>query len=341
MPKSTPFEYMTIGIVTSCNGTAHIKGLIMYFEALIPNFWIYQINNSIFSFVDSTIILDQEQTMPHATTGLSRSVNGSRKLPSRKGAEEIVSDGCPKSSPSASKRHFAPFFSSKVANAEEKPTKRSLPLETRLNNLFDKYKDSDDENLILAEGVERLCSDLNLRPDDFKVLILAWKFNAEQMFQFTRQEFLSGCKALDAESVAQIQSRLSECLTQLVNDSSQFKSLYKFTFKFGLDRASGQRILPIDMAICLWKLVFTLNKPVILERWLTFLQSDKTYIRGVPRDTWNMFLNFTETIGNDLSTYNDAEAWPSIFDDFVEYENDRLNQNVVSGTEVRSVKMVE
>lgn len=268
--------------------------------------------------------------MPLATTGVNRNFNGSRKLSSRKNSEEIVADNCPKSSPSVSKRHFHQFFGNKVANAEEKQMKRTLPLETKLDYLFDKYKDAEDEHFILADGVERLCSDLNLRPDDFKVLILAWKFNADQMYQFSRQEFLNGCKVLDAENISQINSRLSECVAELKNDPSQFKNLYKFTFKFGLDRAGGQRILPIDMAICLWKLVFTLNKPPILDRWLTFLQSDKTHIRGVPRDTWNMFLNFTETIGNDLSTYNDAEAWPSIFDDFVEYENDRLNQNVVS-----------
>ena len=50
-------------------------------------------------------------------------------------------------------------------------------------------------------------------------------------------------------------------------------------------------------------------------------------VRGIPRDTWNMFLNFVQTVGSDLTQYDDAEAWPSLFDDFVEFENDQLNQN--------------
>ena len=37
-------------------------------------------------------------------------------------------------------------------------------------------------------------------------------------------------------------------------------------------------------------------------------------MRGIPRDTWNMFLNFVNTVGSDLSQYDDAEAWPSLFD---------------------------
>ena len=50
-------------------------------------------------------------------------------------------------------------------------------------------------------------------------------------------------------------------------------------------------------------------------------------VRGIPRDTWNMFLNFVNTVDSDLSLYDDTEAWPSLFDDFVEWENDQVNQN--------------
>jgi DCN1-like protein 3 len=50
-------------------------------------------------------------------------------------------------------------------------------------------------------------------------------------------------------------------------------------------------------------------------------------VRGIPRDTWNMFLNFVWSVGTDLTLYDDTEAWPSLLDDFVEFENDQLNQN--------------
>lgn len=257
-----------------------------------------------------------------------RRVSGNRSTSQRETSNATYSPEIPKFSPSVKSKHFPQFFPNKVMNNEEK-NKRSASLDSKLDALFDKYKNAEDEDMILMDGVERLCSDLSLQPDDFKILILAWKFNAEQMCQFTRQEVINGCKALNAESLSQIRSRLTELVVQLRNDPQLFKSLYRFTFKFGLDRASGQRILPIDIALCLWKLVFTMHKPPILDRWLLFLQNDQTQIRGIPRDTWNMFLNFSETVGDDLSTYDDAEAWPSIFDDFVEYENDRVNENVI------------
>ena len=48
-----------------------------------------------------------------------------------------------------------------------------------MNSFFDKYRDCDDA--ILVPGTEALLNDLELRPDEFCVLIFAWKCNAEQV----------------------------------------------------------------------------------------------------------------------------------------------------------------
>jgi DCN1-like protein 3 len=197
--------------------------------------------------------------------------------------------------------------------------------ESKIQQLFEKYKD-EGEDAILSEGVEQLCIDLQLKPDEFKVLVLAWKFEAEVMCRFTSQEFLAGCKALKVDTVKGIQGKLPEVAASTLNDISLFKELYRFTFKFGLDLSTGQRILPVDMAVSLWLLVFSQQEPPILKRWVYFLEKHPQ-VRGIPRDTWFMFLHFVQSVGNDLTQYDDTEAWPSLFDDFVEFENDQLNQN--------------
>ncbi|XP_039290985.1 LOW QUALITY PROTEIN: DCN1-like protein 3 [Nilaparvata lugens] len=194
--------------------------------------------------------------------------------------------------------------------------------------LFDSYRDADDD-VILADGIERLCQHLSLDPSEFRVLVLAWKMNAGQMCRFTREEFTGGCKAMRVDSLRSLQSRLTELSDDVIHQPDTFKDLYRFTFRFGLDPAQHQRILPTEMAVLLWRLVFSNHSqpPPILERWLRFLECHP-HVRGVPRDTWNMFLNFAESVGDDLSSYDDAEAWPSLFDDFVEFENDQANQNI-------------
>lgn len=230
----------------------------------------------------------------------------------------VGSDNC-----GSLKRAFYPRIPRAVATFDVKTRE---PSETKLNTLFDVYKDSC-EDTILTDGIERLCSDLQVSPDEFRVLILAWKLSAEQMCRFSRTEFVNGCRGMRADSVRAIQARLPEIEADVGRDGEMFKDLYRFTFRFGLDSEAGQRILPSDMAVCLWRLVFTVREPPILSRWLFFLESHP-HVRGIPKDTWNMFLNFAEAIGSDLSQYDDAEAWPSLFDDFVEFENDQTNQNI-------------
>lgn len=217
-----------------------------------------------------------------------------------------------------------------TSNNSASGTTNSSVSETKIVALFEQYKDSNDDS-ILADGIERFCADLAVRPDEFCVLVLAWRFDAGQMCCFTREEFISGCKALKSDSIKGIQNRLPEICHEVEEDQELFKELYRFTFRFGLE--IGQRILPSDMAICLWRLVFTQNAPLILERWLHFLEKHP-HVRGIPRDTWNMFLNFVEVVGEDLSSYDDTEAWPSLFDDFVEFENDQMNQNITKNREI-------
>lgn len=191
----------------------------------------------------------------------------------------------------------------------------------RIEELFTCYKD-EQEDAILEEGMERFCIDLNVDPAEFRVLVLAWKFQAATMCKFTRKEFVDGCKAIQADSLEGICSRFSYMLLEAQGEEN-FKDLYRFTFQFGLDADEGQRSLQRDIAIALWRLVFTQDTPAILEHWLDFLAENPSGIRGISRDTWNMFLNFTQAIGPDLSNYSEDEAWPSLFDTFVEWELER------------------
>ena len=159
--------------------------------------------------------------------------------------------------------------------------------------------------------------DLGVDPTEFVVLLLAWKFQASQMCRFTREEFLNGCQKLRAHDPQSLKERFPSLLAEMYRERS-FKELYNFTFTFGLDHSAGQRSLPIDMALPLWELVFTQRKPAILDAWFEFLRESD--VRGVSRDTWSLFLPFSHSVRYGFSNYDESEAWPSLFDDFVEHE---------------------
>ena len=55
----------------------------------------------------------------------------------------------------------------------------------RIEELFGHYKDEQDD-AVLEEGMERFCNDLCVDPAEFRVLLLAWKFQAATMCKFTR-----------------------------------------------------------------------------------------------------------------------------------------------------------
>lgn len=173
--------------------------------------------------------------------------------------------------------------------------------------MFEEYKDKNEEGAILSEGVEKLCQDLNYSPDDFPILVLAFCLDAQKMCCFTKQEFIYGLKKLNATTISDLRQRLQETVEKLETDTDLFKSLYRFTFHFGLDE--GVRTLSLDMAMSLWRLVYSnsVHKPPdnVLERWLSFLVKEN--IRGIQRDTWMMFMNFSESF--DINSYDSDEAW--------------------------------
>uniref|UniRef100_UPI00358E44C8 DCN1-like protein 3 n=1 Tax=Myxine glutinosa TaxID=7769 RepID=UPI00358E44C8 len=204
----------------------------------------------------------------------------------------------------------------------------STCLDDRIAALFARYCDPH-EDAILADGMERFCNDLHVDPAEFIVLVLAWKFQASAMCRFIRSEFMHGCRALGADGTKAIQASFPELLREARQDDA-FKELYRFTFQFGLDVDEGQRALPREMALPLWRLVFSQHPPPILECWLDFLSANPTSIRGISRDTWNMFLNFTQAIGSDLDGYSEDEAWPSLFDAFVDWELRRRRPTAVA-----------
>lgn len=281
------------------------------------------------SSVPTSVVKDKEE-VGCDTSELHIALNGNSITESTGLTAISVSNTGPTTTINSSQRERSRAFYTRMPSVGKNTDVRigKTVSESKINALFDNYKEPGEDS-ILAEGIERLCLDLGLSPDEFKVLLLAWKLDAGQMCRFTREEFVNGCRAMCVDTIRGIQNKLPEIAAQVAASPDVFKDLYRFTFRFGLDSSIGQRILPADMAILLWKLVFSVREPPILDRWLHFLETHE-HIRGIPRDTWNMFLNFSEAVGDDLSMYDDTEAWPSIFDDFVEYENDQANQNITS-----------
>ena len=195
--------------------------------------------------------------------------------------------------------------------------------------LFKHY--STDDEIMSVEGILRLCNDLSFEPDCYEVLLFCFICRAKQMYLLTKDEFLLGLKTLGnhVDNLPDLRSTLFN-----YNILPYENEFYIWTYHYGL--IDGQRCVTTQNAISLWRLFYSkyIEKPLILDRWLNYLEEDlnSEIPKSITCDTWTIFPQFAKFVElNGYKAYDDNEAWPCLFDGFVENELGLQQQQAKTG----------
>jgi len=186
-------------------------------------------------------------------------------------------------------------------------------LSKKIEDLFDKYREGKEDKIGLA-GVEKFFGDLGVDIMDPVTLVISYYFKAQTMGQFTKAEFCNGMLELRCESIPDLKASLKVQKSKL-DEEKTFKEIYRYTFIYAKEPIG--RNLGFESAKMLWELLLKGKFP-FLEQWLKFLDS-RPIKNDIPKDLWNMLLEFHYLTRGDLSKYVDDGAWPVMIDEFVEY----------------------
>lgn len=137
----------------------------------------------------------------------------------------------------------------------------------KLEQLFNKYRDQQENDKITVDGVMKFLEDLNLSPESILVLIIAWKCKAAVQCEFSKDEFMMGLIELGSDSIDKLKAKLPT-LEMEIKDTNKFKDFYHFTFNYA--KNPGQKGLELDMAIAYWNIVLR-GRFKFLDAWCKFL----------------------------------------------------------------------
>ncbi|CAL5327670.1 unnamed protein product [Camellia sinensis] len=206
-----------------------------------------------------------------------------------------ATDGCSgipdQTSPRTHQR--SSFRSHEMQPSNRASNKATMQKGEPIDDLFHSYANS-------PEGIEALCSDLGVDHTDVRILMLAWKMNAQKQGYFTQDEWQRGLKALTVETV------------------NKLKNTHSWNYKMSLTE-DKQKWIDVECICELLDIVMGSQFPSQVALFTKYLKIQNDY-KVIYMDQWTSFLQFCSQISfPDLKNYDTTEAWPLILDDFVEW----------------------
>lgn len=187
-----------------------------------------------------------------------------------------------------------------------------------VESVFNKYADEDDPLIIDVVGIGSICEEVGIDAEDIAALMLVWKLGAKAVKPqcITKEEFLQGMERYGLNSINDIKQILPQ-LDPGFLDQSEFLEFYRFVFKFNLE--GTKRTIDKETIAMLLPIVIDTNRAPHLNEFIEFLGLEECKHPHITLDQWTQFLQFEKQMNQDLSNFDDNDAWPLLLDEFVDW----------------------
>ncbi|XP_048594121.1 uncharacterized protein LOC106387573 isoform X2 [Brassica napus] len=199
-------------------------------------------------------------------------------------------------------------------------------------DVFHRYSNTA-SNLMDPEGIELLCSDLDVSRTDIRFLMLAWKMKAEKQGYYTQEEWTRGLVALGADTLDKLKKALPG-LEKEVRTPLDFADFYAYAFRYSLTEEE-EKSVDIETICQLLDMVMGSTFRPQVDYFVDYLKIQNDY-KVITMDQWMGFYRFCNEISfPEMTEYNPGLAWPLLLNNFVEWIRER--QALKSLTCVRCV----
>ncbi|KAF9553816.1 DUF298-domain-containing protein [Agrocybe pediades] len=232
---------------------------------------------------------------------------------------------------------------SKSSQTSKKSTKKEPYSAQGALQLFEKYADNDDTNVIGPDGFVQLCTDAGMPMEGALPIIFEWQLNAKEMAKISKEEWVAGTTTLQISSIPQISAVVKELEDLLILEKRPVSSTVKgqpeydrkaylgyaadvksafqklYFFSFNLVKPEGSKNIEMETAIAFWTVLLVPKYPLMGEI-IRFINEKGTY-KASNKDLWSMMLEFCQTVSPTLENYEADGAWPTLLDDFVAWKS--------------------
>jgi len=193
----------------------------------------------------------------------------------------------------------------------------------RIEELYENYRkikeeEEIEEDVIGPMGVAQLIKDLGLNPDDVISFVIGWRLGCTDLGYISKDEFIEGMLKMKIDTIA----KLKEYIPIFIQDLQEHKEEV-WNWSFGASQ-EGRKTLELEAAYVLIGLFFPDENTPHVHDFVEFLKEQETNKINLTKDQWSSLYQFVHTVNSDLANYDTEDAWPCLFDDYVEWRKQRI-----------------